>query len=265
MLNFHLQRVIRSKPLYIVLFFGILISLWHVKEEILPLEYDPRYGVAFTPYTKWFEFAVISGLSSLFFLLLPILAALPFADTFLKDKQTGFLLAVLSRGKINSYFTNLFAINFFVAGIVIAIPLLLNLYLAFMFLPNIPPDPIVNNQMSLDSMMTYFPELYYSHPLLHTLFYIFLAFMYAGLFASVCLSVSFYINNRFMVILFAFIIQMVLTLFFQLIGKYGWIHTRFLLQVGDGSSFQAMLWMFIIGMFLSLVLYIVGVKKLVIQ
>lgn len=247
--------------------FGTFIAIWHFKEEILPLENDPRYGVTFTPYTKWFELGAISRLNSLFFLLLPIIASIPFADTYLKDKQTGFLLSVFSRGHIKDYFTKLFLTNYLVSGLVVTFPLILNVYLAFMFLPNISPDPVVNDLTNISSLNTLFPDLYYNYPFFHILIYIFIAFLFAGLYASISLSVSLYLNNRFIVILFPFIVQMFLSMFYQLIGKSHLDPTSMIQQLSGylGVTFSGLVLTFVFGMIICIGLYIFGVKKLVIQ
>lgn len=266
--KFFLQRILLSKSLYFVLIVGVILSLLHVKEEIIPsLQWQKlglsRHGLDFTPYSEWFEFGA-SNLTTLFFLILPLLASLPFADTFLKDRQTGYLNSILSKGKMKAYFMGLYISNFIVAGIVICIPLLMNIYFAFMILPNVKPDPVVNHRMGLN-INTFFPEFYYSHPFLHMLFYVLLAFLFAGMYATISLSISFFVKNRFVVLITGFLVQMMLSLVFQFTDHYGWIPSTFLRELSYGHvSFVVAVIIFFSGMILSTFIYILGVKKFVI-
>ncbi|MBL5772261.1 hypothetical protein HV454_13175 [Bacillus sporothermodurans] len=262
-----IQRIVRSKSLYFVLLIGLTSVFLQFKFEILPLQnmYKYNLGVAFTPYTKWFEFGSASQLAGFYFLLLPILAALPFADTYAKDKQSGYLRSILSKGQMKQYFQGLYLSNFIVSGVIIIIPLLVNIYLSFMMLPNIKPDPLVNNQMALDLMNTFFPALYYSHPFLHMLLYLLLAFFFAGMFATICLSISIFIRNRFIILVAGFLVQMVLSLLAQFTEHYEWIPSYFLMEIGSANvSFSTTVIIFCLGMIISTLVYILGVKKRVI-
>jgi len=264
------KRLLLSKPLYISLGFGLFLSLYHVKAEIIPqllwltLGLQKNQGIDFTPYSEWFGTG-LSVLSSVFFITLPILASLPFSDTYLKDRQTGYFTAILSKGKTGRYFAGLYFYNFLAAALISAIPLLVNLYFSFMILPDVKPDPIVNNRLYLSPDATFFQPLYYSYPLLHIFFYILLVALFSGMFASLSLSLSFYVNNRFLALTGSFLIVMVLTLVLQGFGKYGWVPSDFLRQFAtDSVSFPVAAAIFLTGMLASAAAYLYGVKKLVI-
>jgi len=195
---------------------------------------------------------------------MPVLAALPFADLFAKDKQTGYLRSILVKGKKTHYFTGLFLFNFVTGGLMLVLPLLLNLYLSFMFLPNIKPDPVINNLMAIDTYSAFFPALYYSNPLMHILFYIFLAFLFSGMYASIALSVSFFLNNRFVILASGLICSMLLSMILEITDNYRWIPANFLTPGTLYVSITATSVIFLSGLFISTFIYIVGVKKRVI-
>jgi hypothetical protein len=265
--QFILRRVVSSKSLYLVLIVGLCFSFLHIYLDVLPLENNLSYGdgVQFTPYTKWIEFGGITTLISLLFLILPISSALPFADTFAKDRQTGYLRSILTKGKAKEYFIGLYITNFIVAGLIIAIPLLVNIYLTFMFLPNVNPDPIINNAMPIDFMSSLLPSLYYSHPLLHMLFYVFLAFLFSGLYATICLSVSFFINNRFVILASAFLVSMVYSLICQFSDNYDLIPSYFLQEVAIVQSFLSIVNIFGSAMLIFTLIFILGVRTRVVS
>ncbi|MBP3038804.1 hypothetical protein J9303_04700 [Bacillaceae bacterium Marseille-Q3522] len=262
MTQFLLRRILTGRSFYFALFVGLFLSLYHVQSEIIPLQNDLQYGVMFTPYTKWFEFGIKSGLISLFWILLPIIVSLPFADTFARDRQSGYLRSILTKGKIKEYFRGLYLVNFLFAGVVITIPLLANIYFAFMFVPNIKPDPVINNLIPLDSTSSFFPDLYYSHPFIHMLFFVALAFIFAGMFATISLSISFFAYNRFVILVSGFLVQMLLSLIAGFTGTNALKPTLFLLEYGAPNiSFPVTMLIFGIGMIVSTLFYIIGVKK----
>ena len=265
--KFFFHRIVRSKPLYFVLVVGVVISFLQIFQEatFFPNDLKYNYGVQFTPFQSWIEFGISSSYRYLLFLLLPIMAAIPFADLYAKDQQTGYLKAILSKGKMKQYFNGLYITNFIAAGSVIVIPLIVNIYLSFMTLPNIKPDPLID-LLPVNEMNTFFPTLYYSYPLLHMLFYVFLAFLFAGMYATVCLSVSLFVRSRFFILISAFVINMALTLILEFANKHGSIPSNFLTEITVQSSisFTALIIIFSTGMIISTLLYMVGVRKRVI-
>lgn len=267
MSKFFLRRALSSKPLYFILFVTIVIAFLHIFQEATEFENDLsyNYGVLNTPYQSWIEFGLGSYYRYILFLLLPLIAAIPMADMYAKDRQTGYLKSILSKGKMKKYFRGLYISNFLVAAIVIATPLLVNMYLAFMTLPNIKPDPLLDGNPK-DIMSTMLPALYYDFPILHMLFYILLACLFAGMYASISLSVSLYVRNRFVILISAFLFNMGLSLIFEFMNKYEWIPINFLTQ-HSGQPYPSMVAMgiiFTVGMLGSTMLYTIGVKNRVI-
>lgn len=267
MSKFFMRRALSSKPLYFILFVTIVIAFLHIFQEATEFENDLsyNYGVLNTPYQSWIEFGLGSYYRYILFLLLPIIAAIPMADMYAKDRQTGYLKSILSKGKMKEYFKGLFMSNFIIAAIVIATPLLVNVYLAFMTLPDIKPDPIVDLHHK-DIMSTVLPELYYQFPIFHMMFYILIACLFAGMYASICLSVSLYVNNRFVILVSAFVCNMGLSLLFEFMNKYEWIPVNFLTEHAGQPypSLVVMVAIFAVGMIASTMLYTIGVKKRVI-
>lgn len=271
MSKFFFHRIINSKSLYFILFVTIAIAFLQIFQEATYLtnymnDLSYNYGVLSTPYQSWIEINIGSYYRYIIFLLLPIIVAIPMADLYAKDQQTGYLKSILSKGKMKEYFRGLYISNFIVAGVVIATPLLVNLYLAFMTLPNVKPDPIVSTH-TLDAIATLFPGLYYEYPMIHTFFYILLASIYAGMYATVCLSISLFIRNRFVILVSAFVINMGMSLVFEFMGKYGWLPSSFLTQQA-GQLFPVLsvvILIFSVGMVASTMLYMLGVKKRVID
>lgn len=95
----------------------------------------------------------------LFFLILPLLAALPFADSYFHDLRGGYLYNVCLRTDKKHYFAAKYLAVFLSGGTAVTLPLLANFLLCSMFLPSMKPES-VNAYIRVYSS---FPHLFFSH------------------------------------------------------------------------------------------------------
>ncbi|MDF7681916.1 hypothetical protein PT287_00070 [Lactobacillus sp. ESL0679] len=160
-----------------------------------------------TPYTRWLGIDPFSFTSTIFFILLPLIASLP-AGIMLKEDQDSGLLA---KFKLNNTLQNVLSKYMFIAFIsgfvVIALPLLVNLTLWLLRLPNIKPDNLLNGRALIININTFFVSLYYTHPFVHSVLAILFAGIWGGLFAVFVMVTSIWINNRFVALCSSLILQ----------------------------------------------------------
>ncbi|MGA5663694.1 hypothetical protein ACPCZR_30295 [Bacillus bombysepticus] len=264
------KRLYKQLSFYIAISIGILLSIAQFWVDQYPLE-EPKLsisgGISFSPYLKWMGMSNgFSNYTELFIFILPILVSLPLADLYAKDKRNGFDKFLIIRGKHKQYFNNLLLLNFIIGVFIAIIPLILNIYLSFMKLPNITPDKIINKEISLMSTTTFFPELFYTHPFLHMLFYVLLIGMFGGMFATLALSISLYINKSFIILLLPFASQFILNTLFNIIQHREMMASNFLLEHSpNGVNLTSMILQLSLGLIISIALYMFGVKKNVIR
>ncbi|MCM3149257.1 MULTISPECIES: hypothetical protein [Bacillus] len=261
-------RLIKRPSFYISLAIGAILAIAYFWTEEMPLKehLELTGGISFTPYTKWMGIGGISDYPALYMFLLPILATLPFSDLYSRDRSTGFIRFLIIRGKQKQYFFSLFLINFLAGMLTAVFPLLLNIYLSFMRLPNIKPDRAINNEMPLDSDNTFLPDLYYTHPFVHMLLYVILIGIFSGMFASIALGFGMFIKKSFVVLITPFASLYVINMVLSTLGHQEMISTSFLQQQAtDGVSLASLVLHLFIGFMLSFSLYILGVKKNVIH
>lgn len=263
MIRYLLKRTLRNKSCHIALAAGFLISIGYFVLDIWP---NRNYGG--TPYNMWIESVTASQFPSIFFTILPIIAALPMAGTYFRDKNNGYIDLIMCKGNGKIYFKSLFGLNFLAGGFAIALPLILNVYLSFMVLIDRKPDLVTDDPLNITVFdpITIFPELYFSHPLVHMLLYIFIGFMMAGMMASVALAFSLFLKNRFFVYLSSFILTYIYSAIAMMNeSTRNYIPSRIVVQTGGVSSINSFLIVETVGICLSLAIYIGGVKKNVIK
>ena len=160
-------------------------------------EMDKEYGY-------WYEIGVLGGwlgtelqspCNQLFYLLLPFLAVLPYGSQLFSEWNNGYAGQMIIRCGRRRYLTARGIAAFVSGGCVIAIPLLVNFLSIACFMPIIVTDP-----MALQSVVpgrALLGDLVYEAPALYAAWYIFIDFIYGGLFALMALAITQFCNNGF--------------------------------------------------------------------
>lgn len=234
MLRIELRKVFHNWLFVITLGIAVGIAIWSgvsaillytndrtmllVKAEMMGVAINPDHGLI-TLFNKWIGQDYVAMATSLFYLLLPILAVLPYAWSYYSERKSGYMKQIITREHRSTYFVSKYIVTFISGAIVILIPMMLNFMLVSAFIPAASPD--VNYQiyysMPVGSMGS---ELFYEHPYLFVLFRLLLAGLFAGLTAGCVIALSFFIRNRFAVLLIPFLLFLGINYFSGLLGNY---------------------------------------------
>ncbi|WP_346871252.1 hypothetical protein [Clostridium sp. UBA5119] len=211
-----------------------------------------------SPYDSFTLFNLTS-LSNIFIMLIPILSAISYSDSYLEDVNSGFLKNVLSRCSKRKYLQSKFLANFIISGITISIPLLIELLLLLATQPNIKPERLYN-AIHIGSLNL---DMYLNQPLLYTLIWIFISFMFAGVISSISLGFSIVIRNKFVVLIAPFISVMVIHLLFDMIGlfNYSVLDFLYLASMAISSKPTEMLITFIVMLIVTYLPFYFGGKS----
>lgn len=263
--NYFIQRILHKRSFQIALATGMLLSLFYLGADIFPNRFYNG-----TPYTRWIESFTASQIPYLLFMIMPIIAAMTAADIYASDQNNGFFKYIFVKGKSTKYFIFLYLYNFIAAGLCFISPLLINMYGCFMLLENRKPDLIltVSEPVPLRFSTTLFPELYYRHPLLHMFMYVAIAFLVAGMYATIALASSFFIKKSFLIMLSAFGVDYIWTYLIpeSLDSGISYLPTVFSREVSSPIlEWSIMLSVFLGGMIIASIGYLIGVKKYVIK
>jgi len=208
MYKYLLYRLSRRPSFYFALLIGSFITLAQLKEIVgYPVE------AINSLYTHWIESLTGSPLPSIYWLIFPLIVALPLSSILLEDEKKNYLHLLQVKGNIQQYLNKLFKFNFLIGGITGIIPLVLNFVSVATLLPAIRPNLILDGDGNIAinaTSPTLFPEMYYDHPLLHVLLYLLIGFLVGGLLASIGLIVSLMVKNVFVAVASAFLFTYVL-------------------------------------------------------
>ena len=135
-------------------------------------------------------------------LFVPVLAALPFADSYALDRVSGYLRAVLMRASYRRYLLTKLGTNLLAGGLVLVLPLILFFLVShFLFAADLPS--IQEARMRPTGPAS---SLYWDHPTLFIGFLIGVAFAFGAVYATLGMAISFWATNRYVVLATPFVL-----------------------------------------------------------
>ena len=215
LLQIELKKAFSNKLFWITLALGLLIVsisaaqnigryFWSLEAKQLQKEllgegaYNPMYPLS-ALYNNWIGADYAAPMTSLYYILLPLLASLAYGWSYFTEKKSGYVKNVVTRIDKKKYYLAKYIAVFLAGGAVVAIPLLVNVLVVACVIPAYQPDMFY--QIYYAMYYHYLTGLFYSIPVLYVAYVLVLDFVFAGLIAVLSLALTFFVNNRFAVVL----------------------------------------------------------------
>lgn len=267
MILIELKRAFKNKFFVVSLAIGVTIALAHFFLVAIPvagqidalLQYEKSMTTVANVFSNWMGGNTYNIYGYIFYLLLPILATIPFADSFYSDNKSGFDKNILIRTSKFNYLRAKYIAVFISGGAVFLIPLILNFLLCAAILPALTPQVVLTHMGLLDTSM--FFELYFTHPYLYFAVYAVIDFLFAGLFACITLVMSIIAQQHFVALIAPFIIYIFINSVCELIDK-SWFSPLFIAKpaMPYGKVWITILELLILFI-LSFFIFVVRTKK----
>lgn len=188
-----------------ILRFGVMKFRWSKMpvNEYGALYQNPNLSV-YSLFNHWLGGSPNGIAALLYYNLLPLCAAIPYAASVFEDKRTGYIRSLVSQYGRKKYFLCRYWMTFFSGAVVIVLPLLVNYLTVACFVPARMPDSTMDiyYQVYWDTL---FGKLFYLHPLLYDFLYLMLDGIFAGIWATVPLACSLYFKSKLSVYIVPFI------------------------------------------------------------
>jgi len=157
-----------------------------------------------------------------FALIVPLLAVIPFADSYVLDRTQGYLRHILVRCSYKRYLASKFLVNLLAGGFAVALPILF----LFIFTNIIYPRGLLPIEQSR-AVVGGIPDgplgfLYRTAPDLYILFLIALGFIFGATYATLGLAISFVAPNRYVVLATPFLLYHVANFVLAVLGLEVW-------------------------------------------
>lgn len=215
LLKIELKKAIKNKffmtTLVIASIFALL-SAWymidlHYYQQYIAQSLDPNgnpMSQASSLYTHWIGGEATSLGFTLFFTLLPLIAAFPYGWSYFLENKTGYVKTVVTRSSKWHYYLSKYMATFTAGGLVVLIPLVVNFLVVASFIPAITPSKLHHPLPYGVEIGSMWSQLFYTHPIIFVILYLLLDFIFAGLFATMSLAISFFVKNRIAIMLLPF-------------------------------------------------------------
>lgn len=207
-------------PMFILPFFISLGLLFLSLRQFYPLDPTPPLGwhpSYYNAYDAW------RSSIDLFVLFAPLAATLPYADSYLRDRDQGFARYALLRMTHSRYLIGKFIINGLVGGIAVVLPMIVFFGFMLAMYPRTLP-PLSGTPYSEEWMRSpgFLGSIYALHPNIYIFFRIILGFLFGFTCASLGMAISPFIRSRYVVLAFPFIFSEVYSFIFAIVGFPVW-------------------------------------------
>lgn len=186
MLKIELKRAFVNRSFIFALIIGTAICLWHFYENVFPYVIDSSYLAieadnTFFPvisFNCWIGGNFVPIQSYLYFLILPLIATLPYGNSYVSDKRTGYIKNIYTRVKKGNYLIAKYISVFLSGAIAVVVPLLINFYLTVLVVPSIMPDSA--SYSSVVFSYSKWSYLFYTNPFLFESLYLLITFIFSA-------------------------------------------------------------------------------------
>lgn len=129
----------------------------------------------FSVYNLWIGGKDLNNISKIFFFLILISPVLPYSQSYCLGENK----SILTNNSIN-YKCSKYISVFLSSGLLVSIPLIINLICLALFIPATTPDSVYDIYYNVFSF-EFLSEIFYSYPLIYEILYIILFFVFCGL------------------------------------------------------------------------------------
>lgn len=231
--RFEWSRAVRTPEFVISLCIGNIITVWHWIMSVLPaaarlnvyMAEDIPMVYPESVFTGWIGEGS-SQYSYLFFLILPLLAALPYADSLFRDFKSNFINVICTKTDRKKFLVCRYLAVFLSGGIVSVMPLIVNFLLTMTVLPCVRPE--TTSYLSAKVPHTSFVGLYMHATWLFILVSLLIIFIHGGVVAGFSLVTAYYFHHRLAVLFSPLILEIFLSSLFELLSMGDWQYMYFL-------------------------------------
>lgn len=206
MLGVEWKRVIRSKRFWFALGIGILCSIFQAIHYKLSGIIQYIYAGEDYPIVCWVSYLgrdIQLFYHSLYFLIFPIIAVLPFAVSYYDDWKSGYYKMLLLKSRRKTYAIAKYLVAFVSGGLVVTLPLMFSLFIHAGIVPTYPPNELSLQAVPLDGDMLC--NVFYDYPLVYAIIFWGIDFLVGGCIAGMTLCFSIIAKKKYSAYIFGFV------------------------------------------------------------
>lgn len=226
-IKMELIRAFKSKRMMPAISFGLGLGIWHYFAYIFPLrDYVFSGSYPLSAYNKWLGGEYYSLQSTLFYMVIPIICAMPYGESWLYDCTSSIGGQEIIRGSKKSFVQTKMLVSFITGAVIAVLPLLFDFALTSSTLPAIVPKAGLGlSPIGINALMG---ALFYEHPFLYTLIYIGINGLFFGLLNTLSVVSRLFTTNRYMAVLTPYLYYIAFHCIGTTIRHFEWCPSGFL-------------------------------------
>ncbi|RGD63856.1 hypothetical protein DXA98_13795 [Lachnospiraceae bacterium OF09-6] len=198
------KRLLGNEKFIIALGINFVIITLQIMSESFPYYGSGVFVYPLTVFEKWIGGENGSIYPSIFFLLSPLIVAIPYNGTLKQDLKSGYIQNLLCKVKRSDYLKVKYIVVFSTVLIWI-FPLIINYFITALLLPTIVPQAC-SGFFSLTNISV-MGNLFYRHPVQYNIIWIIFDIVYGGLIQTAGLWLTFFDKNGYGAILLPFVLE----------------------------------------------------------
>lgn len=212
MLRVELRRAVLNRAFLLAILLGVAALGYRLTDYCFaPLAMTPPFSCNAYDAVIWSESGPVA-------LIVPLLAVLPFADSYALDRGLGYVRHVLVRSAYRSYLLAKLTANALTGGLAVAVPILVLFGYANLAYPRGLMAPDASRIVVGGYPFGPFGALYRSAPDLYVLFLVCLGFLVGVVYATLGLAISCCVENRYVVLATPFLLYNLANFVFAVLG-----------------------------------------------
>ena len=229
-----MKKALKGKLFWLVTIFAVILAVISAvlvlinadmyKTDVQEFGVNPYYALKDNVYVNTVYRDKETVTPPMFYRFIPLRCALAYGWSYSSDIRSGYIKNVITRTSKLKYLTSKYFATFIIGGLVVLIPIIVNILTLACFMAFRTPDPSLYQYYTERPAFT-FANLFYSTPPLYMAIFLCLHFILGGLFATFSMAVSMFTTNKYIVTLFPFVFSFL----------YSYVSITFLNNVFNGE------------------------------
>lgn len=224
------HRALSGRAMRLCLLVGLLLVVGqvvcfdvHLQEGQEILKDSPELAEGHFPNVLYESYLGGEGFTffwELYLSLFPIIAVIPFAGSFYRDIEGGYIKNLCSRVPKSKVLLAKYIAVFMSGAIAVVFPLILSMAVAALWYPAHSPNAF--SMRSAISDIYVLSQYYFTHPMVYHAIYFVVFMLFGGVLASLSLLATYYLNNILLVLFVPYLFYTAQDLLFQRMQLAGW-------------------------------------------
>lgn len=209
-----MKKVFKGKLFWLVIAFAVVLTVLSAVYELQSSKKDFDffsefgYNLMSATFDNTYVNTVYRDSASItpamFYRFIPLICVLAYGWSYSSDVRSGYIKSIITRTSKLKYLTSKYFATFISGGIVVLIPILVNILTIACFMPFRMPN--ISESIYYAELPAFaFANLFYKAPALYMVIILIFHFILGGLFATFAMAVSMFTTNKYIVTLFPFV------------------------------------------------------------